>query len=86
MMMIIIIIILIIIIIIILILIIIIIRIITRRRRRRRKKRRLPSMLLCDGSLSNSIPGYDVKQYNVIIDATGGWSEDLETKRKEIVR
>ena len=43
-------------------------------------------MLLCDGSLiSNSIPGYEVKQYNVIIDVLGGWSEDLEAKMKELV-
>ena len=29
--------------------------------------------------------GYEVKQYNVIIDVLGGCSEDLEVKMKELV-
>jgi len=29
--------------------------------------------------------GYEVKQYNVIIDVLGGWSEALEAKMKELV-
>ena len=35
--------------------------------------------------LKQQYPGYEVKQYNVIIDVLGGWSEDLEAKMKELV-
>ena len=35
--------------------------------------------------LKQQYPGYKVKQYNVIIDVLGGWSEDLEAKMKELV-
>ena len=37
------------------------------------------------GALKQQYPGYEVKQYNVIIDVLGGWSEDLEAKMKELV-
>jgi len=35
--------------------------------------------------LKQQYPGYEVKQYNVIIDVLGGWSEDVEAKMKELV-
>ena len=35
--------------------------------------------------LKQQYPGYEVKQYNVIIAVLGGWSEDLEAKMKELV-
>ena len=35
--------------------------------------------------LKQRVRGYEVKQYNIIIDALGGWSEDLEAKLKELV-
>ena len=35
--------------------------------------------------LKQQYPGYEVKQYNIISDVLGGWSEDLEAKMKELV-
>ena len=35
--------------------------------------------------LKQQYPGYELKQYNIIIDVLGGWSEDLEAKMKELV-
>ena len=29
--------------------------------------------------------GYEVKQYNIIMDVLGGWCRDLEVKLKELV-
>ena len=33
----------------------------------------------------STIEGYEVKQYNIIMDVLGGWCRDLEFKLKELV-
>ena len=35
--------------------------------------------------LKQQYPGYEVKQFNVIIDVLGGWSVELEETMKELV-
>ena len=37
------------------------------------------------GAYKQHYPRHEVKQYNIIIDVLGGWSEDLEAKMKELV-
>ena len=36
------------------------------------------------GALRQQYPGYEEKQFNIIIDVLGGWSEDLDAKMKEL--
>ena len=35
--------------------------------------------------LKQKYQGYEVKQYNIIMDVLGGWCRDLEVKLKELV-
>ena len=35
--------------------------------------------------LKQQFPGYEVKQHNIIIDALGGWSREMDTTMYEIV-
>ena len=35
--------------------------------------------------LKQKFQGYEVKQYNIIMDVLGGWFRDLEVKLKELV-
>ena len=35
--------------------------------------------------IKQQYPGYEVKQHIIIIDALGGWSEDLEARMKELL-
>ena len=35
--------------------------------------------------LKQKYRGYEVKQYNIIMDVLGGWCRDLEVKLKELV-
>ena len=32
-----------------------------------------------------AVPGYEVKQFNIIIDVLGGWSVDVEETMKDLV-
>ena len=35
--------------------------------------------------LKQKYQGYEVKQYNIIMDVLGGWCQDVEVKLKELV-
>ena len=35
--------------------------------------------------LRQQFPGYEVQQYNIIVDTLGGWSQEMNTTMKEIV-
>jgi len=36
------------------------------------------------GVYKQRYPGHEVKQYNIVIDVLGGWSEDFQAKMKEL--
>ena len=35
--------------------------------------------------LKQKYPGYEISQYNIIVDVLGGWSTDVEVAVKELV-
>ena len=35
--------------------------------------------------LKQKYPGYEISQYNIIVDVLGGWSTDMEVAVKELV-
>ena len=50
--------------------------------RRRKDSQVRPSIRL---ELKQQYPGYEVKQFNIIIDVLGGWPVDVEETMKDLV-
>ena len=52
-----------------------------------REEERREDRIVCPlrWELKQQFPGYEVKQHNIIIDALGGWSREMDTTMYEIV-
>ena len=53
--------------------------------REKKKEEKITKYGLLRWEVKQKYQGYEVKQYNIIMDALGGWCRDLEVELKELV-